>query len=242
MLLQNSQLIIQIVLIIVIITGIISSRLIVKRLKVIRESYASLNEMVGALDSSIEQADKIFDTLRREVSKGDKRLSALLDDARNMEEDLSDQYKMAQEASASWEGVFQKEQEREKSLSRAANAAQDIIEALQKRMDMAERTTQNMVKLLEEIEAKEAELRVREEEKTKASETVGNRDEGDAKIDVAAPGESEVVEDVRHADEAVEQGQTPRFVDDIAMPMPETMRGPRPYLRRNSSVKEKTEE
>lgn len=90
MLLKNSQLIIEILLMIVLIAGIISSRLIVRRLGVIRESYTALNEMVATLDSSTEQVNSMFERVRHEVSQGDRRLSVLLDRARNVEEDLLD--------------------------------------------------------------------------------------------------------------------------------------------------------
>lgn len=237
MLLQNSQLIIQITLIIVIITGIISSQLIVRRLKVIRETYASLNEMVGALDSSIEQADKIFDTLRREVSKGDKRLSALLDHARNMEEDLADQYKMVQESTASLEEIMQGGQKCEESLSHAVNDVQAAIEELQKHVEKAELASRYIAEQMKEVEKSRAEMRANAESVTAAEEVMRNssaeevQDEGEA---------GRAIEDARHDEE--EQDVSPHFVDEIARPVPEALRSPRPYLRRNGLSKAKEEQ
>lgn len=131
MLLKNSQLIIEILLMVVLIAGIVSSRLIVRRLGVIRDSYTALNEMVATLDASTEQMNHMFERVRHEVTQGDRRLSVLLERARNAEEDLMDQQKMTQETADSLSGVLERSEKQEAGLNQAVGAAQAMLQQLE---------------------------------------------------------------------------------------------------------------
>lgn len=138
MFLENSQLVIEVLLMIVLIAGIISSRLIVRRLGVIRESYTALNEMVSTLDSSTEQVTHMFERVRHEVNQGDKRLSILLERVRNAEEDLMDHHKMAQESTDSLTALLEKLESQETGLKEQIVAARDILEKLEKQQRLSE--------------------------------------------------------------------------------------------------------
>ncbi|MCX5618060.1 hypothetical protein NQF86_05215 [Bombella sp. TMW 2.2543] len=186
MLLKNSQLIIEILLMIVLIAGIISSRLIVRRLGVIRESYTALNEMVATLDSSTEQVNSMFERVRHEVSQGDRRLSVLLDRARNVEEDLLDQKKMTQETADSLSALLERAEKQEAGMGTAMEAAQALLRQFEEQVEKQQ-------ELLEQ--ARHA-----------------------------------VTESVESA-AGVKDGQAPHFSDQIAVPVPGRLRGPRPYLR-----------
>lgn len=142
MFLENSQLVIEVLLMIVLIAGIISSRLIVRRLGVIRESYTALNEMVSTLDSSTEQVTHMFERVRHEVNQGDKRLSVLLERVRNAEEDLMDHHKMAQESTDSMAVLLQKVEGQETELKEHLNAARALLERLEAQQAVLEQAKQ----------------------------------------------------------------------------------------------------
>lgn len=131
MLLKNSQLIIEIILMVVLIAGIISSRLIVRRLNVIRESYKALNEMVATLDASTEQMNHMFERVRHEVTQGDRRLSVLLERARNAEEDLTDQQKMTRETADSLAGLLERSERQEAGLGSTMESAKELMRQLE---------------------------------------------------------------------------------------------------------------
>ncbi len=131
MLLKNSQFIIEILLMVVLIAGIVSSRLIVWRLGVIRDSYTALNEMVATLDASTEQMNHMFERVRHEVTQGDRRLSVLLERARNAEEDLMDQQKMTQETADSLSGVLERSEKQEAGLNQAVESARAMLQQLE---------------------------------------------------------------------------------------------------------------
>lgn len=136
MLLKNSQFIIEILLMVVLIAGIVSSRLIVWRLGVIRDSYTALNEMVATLDASTEQMNHMFERVRHEVTQGDRRLSVLLERARNAEEDLMDQQKMTQETADSLSGVLERSEKQEAGLNQAVESAQAMLQQLEEQLEM----------------------------------------------------------------------------------------------------------
>lgn len=134
MLLENSQIIIEVVLILVIVAGIISSRLIVKRLGVIRETYAALNEMVTNLDTSTDHVGRVFDAMKHEANKGGKRLNALVEHARNAGDDLTDMQKMAREVTAALEKDVLKAEAKKDSLAEVIRESQKMLEALESRI------------------------------------------------------------------------------------------------------------
>lgn len=142
MFLENSQLVIEVILMIVLIAGIISSRLIVRRLGVIRESYTALNEMVSTLDSSTEHVTHMFERVRHEVNQGDKRLSVLLERVRNAEEDLMDHHKMAQESTDSMAALLKTVEGRETELKEQLLTARDLLERLEAQQAVLEHAKQ----------------------------------------------------------------------------------------------------
>lgn len=156
MLLKNSQLIIEIILMIVLIAGIISSRLIVRRLNVIRESYKALNEMVATLDASTEQMNHMFERVRHEVTQGDKRLSVLLERARNAEEDLMDQQKMTRETADSLASLLERSEKRESGLDNMMESARELMRQLEEQLEKQKEALEQARVRTEEAAVQEA--------------------------------------------------------------------------------------
>ncbi|MBA5725910.1 hypothetical protein [Bombella favorum] len=154
MLLNNSQLIIEILLMVVLIAGIISSRLIVRRLGVIRDSYTALNEMVATLDASTEQMNHMFERVRHEVTQGDRRLSVLLERARNVEEDLIDQQKMTKETAESLSGVLAHSEKQESDLNGAVEAAKAMLHQLEEQLEKQQKALEQ-TKVVESVQLEE---------------------------------------------------------------------------------------
>ncbi|QHI96512.1 hypothetical protein GT348_09140 (plasmid) [Aristophania vespae] len=141
MLLGNLQIIIELALILVIIAGIISSRSIVKRLSVIKETYNALNQMVANLDSSTEHAGRLFEAMQQESAKGGKKLSALVEYARNATEDLQDLQKMASEVSAELERDVAEADKHKAALLETIKQAQHTLRILESSLASAQLDT-----------------------------------------------------------------------------------------------------
>ncbi|MDF7673481.1 hypothetical protein PT277_10165 [Acetobacteraceae bacterium ESL0709] len=218
MFLDNLQIIVEVLLILVIITGIFSSRSVAKRLSVIRETYNALTKMVANLDSSTEHAGRLFEAMQQESSKGGKKLSALVEYARNATEDLQDLQKMAAEASAGLERDIKNADETKVYLLEAIKQAQKNLEALEaslKHHSLGQKGKRDahsgMSEQIEDNSTQEVFV-----EPLSAAEPV--------KVRIFSP--TEKVTDLP-PEEEISQA---KFSDKIDMPVPQTLRNPRPYM------------
>lgn len=218
MLLVDLQIIIEAILILVIIIGIIISRSIVKRLSVVRETYNALTQMVANLDSSTEHAGRLFEAMQQESFKGGKKLSALVEYARNATEDLQDLQKMTTESSTELDRNIKQADEARTALLEAINQAQqnlselasDLASMKSKSRDLQKSSPDRFDQTLDD--AKEAVL-------SDSSSPVVT-----TKIRTFSP--SEKVSDLP-PEEEISQA---KFSDKIEGPIPQALREPRPYL------------
>lgn len=227
MLLENSQTIIEVILTLVIVVGIISSRRIVKRLGVIRETYTALNEMVANLDSSTDHVGRLFDAMKLEANKGGKRLNTLIEHARNAGEDLTDLQKMVSEVSAQLEQDVAKADQREAALEEAIRRAQRAADLLEKRL-ASYRDIPSAETLKAQYEQKMKEV---EEAMQKAFMPMSPHIGSDSLTvsfhpEIFGPKQETVPSSKEEA-----PVYSSNFDDHFERPMPHSMRSPRPYMK-----------
>ncbi|GBQ05898.1 hypothetical protein [Saccharibacter floricola] len=227
MLLENSQTIIEVILTLVIVAGIISSRRIVKRLGVIRETYAALNEMVANLDTSTEHVGRLFDAMKMEANKGGKRLNTLVEHARNAGEDLTDLQKMVSEVSAQLEQDVTKADKRQAALEEAILKAQRAADLLEKRL-ASYRDIPSAETLKAQYEQKMKEV---EETMKKAFMPMSPQVGGDSLTVSFHPEIFDPKQDTSPSLKEEPSVYSSNFYDNFERPMPHSMRSPRPYMK-----------
>lgn len=227
MLLENSQTIIEVILILVIVAGIISSRLIVKRLGVIRETYAALNDMVANLDTSTDHVGRVFDAMKHEANKGGKRLNTLVEHARNAGEDLTDLQKMAREVMAELEQDVAKAEAKEAALVAAIRQAEKALQLVEEQAAVyRDLPSPETLKAQYEETLKEAEKRARDAFTPVSPHTVN----GSTTVSFHPKIEESLVESSAESDKDVTDNSAFR---DVLEPrsVPHALRSPRPYMK-----------
>lgn len=218
MILDNLQIIIEVVLVLVIIIGIISSRSIAKRLSVVRETYNALTQMVANLDSSTEHAGRLFEAMQLESSKGGKKLGALVEYARNATEDLQDLQKMAVEVSAGLERDVKNADDTKEALLEVIKQAQRSLETLEGTLasrHLGRKLPQNVFP-----DSFEPDIEILSED-TLPEPLPETKP---ASLRVFSP--SEKVTDLPPEEEISQV----KFSDKIDLPVPKALKEPRPYM------------
>lgn len=122
---------VEVILILVIIAGFIHSRMLVKRISVLKGLFQEFRKMENELDAAVQKALDSFESIQHKMIAGEKRMNFLIESAKNVEEDIELQKNEVADTEASLSKVLKQASNQERSIKEQIRYGKGFL----KRMD-----------------------------------------------------------------------------------------------------------
>lgn len=122
---------VEVVLVLVIIVGFIHTRMLVKRMGVLKKLFNDFKAMEGELDLAVQKALNAFETIQQKMITGEKRMNTLVETAKNIQDDIEAQKADIENVEASLSEVLKQANVMEKALIEQFRNAKEVLKTLE---------------------------------------------------------------------------------------------------------------